>query len=210
MNYKKIIDISWPISQNMTAYKDRKVVAVTHTKTWEADKAREALITLGTHTGTHVDAPPHFMQNGPTIDQLDLAKLVGSCTVFDMTHVDDFIDAHDLKDLLILEDQIILFKTKNSALDHNTLFNPQFIYLNASGAQFLADKKVRAVGIDYLGIERGQPGHETHLRLLEKDIPIIEGLRLGHVQAGEYFFCCLPLTLAGLEAAPARAILMQE
>lgn len=209
MNYKKIIDISWPISENMTAYKDRKVVAITHTKTWEADKAREALITLGTHTGTHVDAPPHFMEQGPTIDQLDLAKLVGPCIVLDMMHVDDCINAHDLKDLAIQADHIILFKTKNSALDPNTLFNPQFIYLRASAAQLLAEKNVRAVGIDYLGIERGQPGHETHLRLLEKNISIVEGLRLGHVQAGKYFFCCLPLALAGLEAAPARALLMQ-
>lgn len=209
MNYKKIIDISWPISQNMTAYKDKKVVVVTHTKTWEADKAREALITLGTHTGTHVDAPPHFMQNGPTIDRLDLATLIGRCTVFDMTHIDDCIKADDLKDLAILEDQIILFKTKNSALDPNAPFNPQFIYLNRSGAQLLAAQNVRAVGIDYLGIERGQQGHETHLCLLEKNIPIIEGLRLDHVPAGGYFFCCLPLALDGLEAAPARAILMQ-
>lgn len=210
MNYKKIIDISWPISENMTAYKDRKVVAVTHTKTWEVDKAREALITLGTHTGTHVDTPPHFMEQGPTIDQLDLAKLIGPCTVFDMTHIQDSIGCDDLEKLPIRADQIILFKTKNSALDPNALFNPQFIYLNVSGARFLADKKVRAVGIDYLGIERGQSGHETHLCLLEKDIPIIEGLRLSHVQAGEYFFCCLPLALAELEAAPARAILMQK
>ena len=208
MNDKKIIDISWPISQNMTAYKDRKVVVVTHTKTWEADQAREALVTFGTHSGTHVDAPLHFMKYGSTIDQLDLAKLVGACTIFDMTHIDDSIDAHDLTDLPIPEDQIILFKTKNSALDPNALFNPQFIYLSTLAAQLLADKNVRAVGIDYLGIERGQPGHETHLRLLEKNIPIIEGLRLAHVQAGEYFFCCLPLALVGLEAAPARAVLI--
>lgn len=209
MNYKKIIDISWPVCEGMTAYKDRKVVAITHTKTWEQDQAREALITLGTHTGTHVDAPPHFMEHGVTIDQLDLSKLVGPCTVIDMSHVDDHIGMDDLKNIEIQPDQIILFKTKNSVLESNASFNATFIYVHQSAAAFLAEKNVRAVGIDYLGIERGQPCHETHLRLLEKNIPIIEGLRLAQVQPGEYFFCCLPLALQGLEGAPARAILMQ-
>lgn len=209
MNFKKIIDISWPISESMTAYKDRSVVKFVHTKTWEQDHAREALITLGTHTGTHVDAQPHFMEHGATVDQLDLSKLIGPCTVIDMLHIDDHIDADDLKNLEIEPDQIVLFKTKNSALKSDDLFHASFIYLNQSAAKFLAEKKVKAVGIDYLGIERNQPGHETHLHLLEKNIPIIEGLRLEHVQAGTYFLCCLPLPLQGLEAAPARAILMQ-
>lgn len=210
MKYINIIDISWPISQNMTAYKDRTVVTITHTKTWEQDSAREALVTLGTHTGTHVDAPPHFMEFGPTIDQINLSKLVGSCTVFDMTHVQDCIGAQDLKQCDLQENQIILFKTKNSMLDSDARFNPAFVYLSESGAVLLAKKNVKAVGIDYLGIERGQPGHETHLRLLEKNIPIVEGLRLEHVNPGNYFFCCLPLALQGLEAAPARAVLLQQ
>ena len=126
-----------------------------------------------------------------------------------MSRIDDHIDAKDLEDVMIESDQIILFKTKNSALKSDDLFHASFIYLNQSAAKFLAEKKVKAVGIDYLGIERNQPTHETHICLLEKNIPIIEGLRLEHVQAGTYFLCCLPLRLQELEAAPARAILMQ-
>ena len=209
MNYKHIIDISWPISESMTAYKDKKVVSITPTKTWERDCAREATLFMGTHTGTHVDAPTHFMEHGATIDQLPFKNLIGRCTVIDMQHVHDRITAEDLQHVQLDADHIILFKTKNSALDSNALFNAAFVYVEQSAAGLLAAKKVRAVGVDYLGIERAQPGHETHLRLLECDIPIIEGLRLAHVEPGEYFFCCLPLALEGLEAAPARAVLMQ-
>lgn len=209
MNYKKIIDISWPITEAMTAYKNRSVVKIQSTKTWEQDHAREALVTVGTHTGTHVDAPPHFMQNGQTIDQLNLSTLVGPCVVFDMMHIEDSIGFDDVKSLDVDAEKIILFKTRNSDREHDALFDPNFIYLHKSAAEFLAQKNICAVGIDYLGIERGQAEHETHLLLLEKNIPIIEGLRLGHVEAREYFFCCLPLRLQGLEAAPARAILLE-
>ena len=84
------------------------------------------------------------------------------------------------------------------------------MYLEASGAAYLAEKKVKAVGIDYLGIEHSQPGHPTHENLLNADIVVIEGLRLHHVQPGSYFFVCLPLNMIGTEAAPARAILMEK
>ncbi len=210
MNYKKIIDISWPIIETMTAYKDRSVVKIQPTKTWEKDHAREALVTLGTHTGTHVDAPSHFMQGGQSIDQLNLLTLIGPCMVFDMTHIDDSIGFDDVKSLDVDSGKIVLFKTRNSEREYDALFDPNFIYLHKSAAKFLAQKNVRAVGIDYLGIERGQAEHETHLMLLEKNIPIIEGLRLGHVEPREYFLCCLPLKLQGLEAAPARAILLED
>ncbi len=84
------------------------------------------------------------------------------------------------------------------------------MYLEASGAKYLTEKKIKAVGIDYLGIEHSQPGHPTHETLMNGDVIVIEGLRLGHVQKGNYFFVCLPLNMIGLEAAPARAILMSK
>jgi arylformamidase len=110
----------------------------------------------------------------------------------------------------IVEDSIILFRTTNSDLSPTDKFSPHFVYLEASGATYLAEKKVKAVGIDYLGIEHSQPGHPTHENLLNADIVVIEGLRLGHVQAGNYFFVCLPLNMIGTEAAPARAVLMEK
>ncbi len=109
---------------------------------------------------------------------------------------------------MIPDNSIVLFKTKNSLLECDALFNPVFIFLAPDAAQLLVEKQVKAVGIDYLGIERGQPDHATHVTLLAKNIPIIEGLRLKDIKAGSYFLCCLPLAIQGLEAAPARAVLL--
>ena len=89
-------------------------------------------------------------------------------------------------------------------------FTYDFVYLEKSGAKYLAGKKVKTVGIDYVGIERDQPNHETHRFLLGNDIPIIEGLRLGKVKEGEYTLLCLPLAYKGMEAAPARAVLIKK
>jgi len=206
--YSKIIDISWPISSHMTAYKDRSVVAFTHTKIYEKDHAREAQIVLGTHSGTHVDAPSHFLEHGQPLDQIDLNYLIGPCKVLDLTNIEEKITAKDLYNFDIVENDRILLKTKNSFLDSNAPFDSLFVYLEKSGADYLAAKNIQSIGIDYLGIERNQPDHATHSIVLEKNIPIIEGLRLGHVEPGEYMLCCLPLALQGLEAAPARAILL--
>lgn len=204
-----IYDISWPISHSTTAYKDRKTVEFKPIKSFDRDNVRESLITLGAHTGTHIDAPSHFQKEGATIDQLDLSRVIGACKVFDMSSVSDGITQDHLENLDIQPHDIVLFKTRNSALGSTDNFNAQFVFLEASGARYLAQRKVKAVGIDYLGIERGQVGHLTHNTLFTHGITIIEGLRLGHVKQGSYFLCCLPLALMGLEAAPARAVLIE-
>ena len=207
--YSKIIDISWPISPDMTAYKDRSVVAFTSTKTYESDHAREATVLLGTHSGTHVDAPAHFLEHGQSLDQINLNCLIGPCKVLDLTNIQEKITAHDLYTFDITENDRILLKTKNSFLDSNARFDSLFVYLEKSGAEYLVSKNIKSIGIDYLGIERNQSDHATHSILLEKNIPIIEGLRLGQVEPGEYILCCLPLALHGLEAAPARVVLLK-
>jgi arylformamidase len=208
----KIIDISWPISTATTGYKDRSVVAFETVKQFTKDNARETNITLSCHTGTHVDAPAHFLQDGLTIDQIKLERLMGSCTVLDMTDVPDAITREHFHKYshFVTQDAIILLKTVNSTTQATEKFTPHFIYLEASGAQFLSEKKIKAVGIDYLGIERSQHGHPTHKILMQNNIIIIEGLRLNHVPADQYQFVCLPLYAIGLEAAPARAILIRD
>lgn len=205
----KIIDISWPLSENSTSYKNRKTLTFESQKSFELDKYRETKITLDSHAGTHVDAPSHFLQHGQTIDHITLDRLVGPCTVLDLTDVIEKITAEILEefDCQINAGDIVLFKTTNSATQVSDQFNPNFVYLDASGAQYLARKQIKAVGIDYLGIERNQPGHETHTILMSNGVLIVEGLRLAHVHAGAYFFCCLPINLVGLDGAPARAIL---
>lgn len=206
----EIIDISWPISSATTGYKDRKVVEFHERKTFAKDGFRESTITVDSHSGTHIDAPFHFLSDGKTIDQLNLASVVGKAQVIDCMTVSDAITREFLEEQNIQQGDIILLKTINSQKNATDTFSPDFIYLHSSGAQYLAEKKVKAVGIDYLGIERGQPGHPTHLELMKNNIAIIEGLRLNAVSAGSYQFVCLPLYVIGLEAAPARAILITE
>lgn len=205
-----IIDISWPITDGMTEYKDRKTVYITTIKSFAQDQVRESTLTLHTHTGTHIDAPAHFLHDGNTIDQISLSHYIGTCSVVDFTTVDQAITAEELKKITIEPEAIVLFKTKNSRLKTDKPFDPNFVYLDASAATLLVEKKVKSVGIDYLGIERNQPTHITHKILLQNNIGIIEGLRLEHVQPGSYFLCCLPIALVGLDAAPARAVLLES
>jgi len=208
----KVIDISWPISKATTGYKDRSIVDIEEIKNFNRDGARETAIRLSSHTGTHIDAPSHFLKDGKTIDEISLDRLMGDCVVLDMTTcaeriTRDCLMAHDND---IVKDGIILLRTTNSDLSPTDKFSPHFVYLEASGALYLAEKKIKAVGIDYLGIEHSQPGHPTHENLMHADVTIIEGLRLGHVQAGSYFFIGLPLNIIGLEAAPARVVLIKK
>lgn len=208
----KVIDISWPISKATTGYKDRYVVNIDEVKNFNRDGVRETTIHLSSHSGTHVDAPSHFLKEGKTLDELHLDRLIGDCVVLDMIVCAERIT----RDCLlphqnnITENSIVLLRTTNSDIPATGKFNPHFVYLDASGAAYLAEKKVKAVGIDYLGIEHSQPGHPTHENLLNADIVIIEGLRLEHVKPGNYFFVCLPLNIIGVEAAPSRAVLMMK
>lgn len=206
----KLIDISWPITDKMTEYKDKKTVKLEKIKTFEKDGVRESVLQCGAHTGTHIDAPAHFLKNGTTVDKIPLDTFMGLCQVLDLTEVEDGITADDLAECEIEAGDIILFKTANSSLEPTDPFQPDFVYLTADGAEYLVDLGVKAVGIDYLGIERNQPDHATHTILLENEVAIIEGLRLDHVQAGVYYLCCFPMAMQGVEAAPARAILMED
>jgi len=206
----KIIDISWPITKDMVEYKDKKTIEIKEIEGFEQNKVRQTLLTFSTHVGTHIDAPSHFVENGVSIDKIGLERLVGDCWVLDFSDVEEKIGVDDLKKSEINQGDIILLKTKNSNLKEKGSFEPNFVYLDPEAAGFLVSKKVKSVGIDYLGIERDHPEHDTHIKLLKNGIPIIEGLRLPHVSKGKYFFCCLPLALQGVEAAPARAVLIEK
>lgn len=204
-----ILDISWPVSEQMTAYKDKKIVSIKSTRVFEEGGVRESILTLGTHTGTHIDAPAHFLKNGATIDQVALDRLVGPCRVLNMMTVEEKITIADLEKYHFQAGDRILFKTKNSLLSETAGASTSFIYLDGMAAPYLAEQRVSLVGIDYLGIERNQPEHPTHRALLEAGICILEGLRLKEVEPGNYFLCCLPLKILGAEAAPARVTLLK-
>ena len=205
----KIIDISWPISESMTEYKDGKSVKLTPTKSMENNGAREWSISMGNHTGTHVDNPAHFLATGRMIDKVELNSLIGPCRVLDLTSVTEKITPDDLVPFNIVKDEIILLKTTNSFRSPTDKFSYSFVYISDLAAQYLAAQNIKAIGFDYLGIERNQPDHETHKAFMQFNIPIIEGLRLGTVAADDYFFVCLPLNIVGIDSSPSRAVLIE-
>jgi len=203
----KIIDISMEISEEMTVYKNREEnrPKIEVTRNFRNSDAFETTITLGMHTGTHLDRPLHIIEDGDTMDSLSLERVVVPCQVLDLTKVEGGITKEDLADKRIPEGHFILLKTKNSLEED---FNFSFVYLAASGANYLKDQGVIGVGIDALGIERDQPEKSTHKALLENDIMILEGLRLGEAEEEEYLLIAAPLKIKGAEAAPVRAMLV--
>lgn len=202
----EIFDISWTFNEEMTTYKDdpAKKVKITKVK----PESSEFNIAINSHSGTHVDAPIHFVSNGKTIDQVQLDTHIGECTVIELLDV-NYIKKDNLLDKKIEAEKIIIFKTKNSEKSETELFNKDFVYVDKSAAEYLVEKKVKAVGIDYLGIETKQPNHETHILLLSNNIGIIEGLRLKNIKEGNYFFVGAPLKIKNCDAAPCRAVLIR-
>lgn len=209
MKKYKVIDISWPINQNTVEYKNKNALKFKTVKNIEVDGVHETHVSLDMHTGTHIDAPIHFDKNGVTVDQISFDHLIGECKVFDLTCVNEKICVSDLQNLDIQENDIVLFKTKNSEFLSQGKFDPNFIYLDKTAAKYLVSKKIKTVGIDYLGIERAQHAHETHKVLFKANITVIEGLRLSNVEPGKYFLVCLPVKFEGIEAALSRAILLE-
>jgi arylformamidase len=172
-----------------------------------ADTAYETSLTMNMHTGTHMDASLHMIEGGDTIDNIDLNRVVTKCKVLDLTSVEEKITDVLLAQKEISEGDFVLLKTRNSFED---ILEGKFIYIDKSGAEYLSTKKIKGVGIDALGVERGQPGHETHKILMGAGIIILEGLRLKEVCEEEYLLVAAPLKISSAEAAPVRAILINE
>lgn len=141
------------------------------------------------------------------MDEIPLESLRGDAIVCDLSNVKNGIKAEDLKGFAINEGDIVFLKTKNSSLDGKK-FLKGFICLEDDGADYLLKKRIKAVGIDYVSIEKY--GSDTvHKKLLKNNIPIIEGLALGHVKGGRYLTHCSPLKITGAEASPARCVLVE-
>ena len=202
----KIYDLSPEISEEMAVYRNKleNKPKIIPTRTLK-EGANESRLEIKSHTGSHADAPFHFIKDGKTIEKISLDRFMGKAIVLDLTKVKGSIKNIDLKKVKIQKNEIVLLKTKNR-LDKN--FNPNFTYLEKSGAEYLASKKIKAVGIDNLGIERSQPGHETHKILLSRGIIIFEGLDLSKVRQGRYYFHGLPLKIKTGDASPVRAVLV--
>ena len=165
-------------------------------------------LTMGSHTGTHVDAPLHFIEGGAPVDTLDPARLVGPAEVLDLTNRRE-IDSAAL-DGSLAPGRFALFKTDSSKLPATGAFRDDYVYLTPDGARAVVDSGVTTIGIDYLSIAGGGQGTETHRILLEAGVVVIEGLRLAEVPPGEYMLAFLPLKIAGCDGAPGRAVLVKQ
>jgi arylformamidase len=172
------------------------------------DSSNVSALHLGTHTGTHVDAPRHFFDNGPGVDELPLDVLVGPARLVHFPGV-TAVGAAELAAAGLAGVTRLLLRTDNSDLwARGGDFTPQFVYLAEDGARFLADRGVRLVGVDYLSVERFKaPGAPTHHALLGAGLVVVEGLDLSAAAPGDYELLCLPLKVAGGDGAPARVVL---
>ncbi|MFP3727517.1 cyclase family protein [Priestia filamentosa] len=202
----KVYDITTPIFEGMTVYKNKpekqpKLNRVTN------GYVTETRIDMDLHTGTHIDAPLHMVENGSTFETISLESLVGKAKVLDLTNVEDGITKADLESFDIQKGDFVLFKTRNSSIKE---FDFNFIFLAKDGAEYLAEIGVRGVGIDALGVERSQEGHPTHKTLFANNVIVIEGLRLKDIAQGEYTMVAAPIKIVGTDAAPARVLLFDK
>lgn len=207
LTYSTIIDISRPIHRGMVIYPSNPELEIEQLKSSTSSSVLSK-ITIGSHTGTHVDAPTHALDNGKGVDEIPLSSVVGPCRVLDMTSVTDGIMRKDLEDRGIQSGERILFKTQNSLRGYDTFYD-DFIYVSPEAAIYLAQIDVVCVGIDSLSIkQRGNPDNTPHTALLEKKIAIIEGINLAEVTEDEYFLVAQPLRLQGVDGSPVRALLL--
>lgn len=208
-----IYDVTVPLSNELPTYPGDPGVQIGDWKAMaKGDSANVSIVNFGAHTGTHVDAPAHFIEGAEKIEWVPLDSLIGEAIVVEVPEKyvvidEDFVAMHVLPGT-----QRVLFKTRNSAFWNETppQFHSDFTHLDLPAATWLRDQGAKLIGVDYLSIERFKsPGHEVHLALLSKGVVILEGLNLSGVPAGSYELICLPLRLRSNlgDGAPARVVL---
>lgn len=194
--------ITWPGSSSISF---RKVLDIQR-----GDVANDTDLLLNIHTGTHVDAPSHFVPCGKSIDQIPLKLMIGKTHVVEVSECVDKVTSKTLSDLSIPKSvERLLIRTRNSRLwqQPNHEFNPEFVAVTADAAQWIVDRGIKLLGVDYLSIQGFYDGPEIHQIILGAEIVVIEGLNLSCVTAGRYEMICLPIKLQGVEGAPARVLL---
>jgi len=208
-----IYDVTVPLTNEMPTYPGDAGVQI---RDWfslaNGDSANVTQLYFGAHTGTHVDAPAHFIEGAPKSETLSLEILIGKARVVEVPESHLSIDKAFASEHCEPEISRVLFKTRNSSFwsDESSKFREDFTYLELLAAEYLVNQGLKLVGIDYLSIEQfGQKQHPTHLALLSQGVVIIEGLNLTNVPAGIYELICLPLRIRSGkgDGAPARAIL---
>jgi arylformamidase len=202
-----IHDVSVPIRSDMPIYEGNPGVELERADSIaDGAPANLSKLTMGVHTGTHVDAELHFIDGAPGAEGIPLDALVGPALVVDATAVSsEALGESDLAALDIPDGaERVLLKTRNSELWARTDFTRDFIRLDGSGARFVIGRGIRTLGIDYLSIG----DREAHRELLGAGIVPVEGLDLREIEPGPYTLVCLPLDVVGSDGSPARAILI--
>ena len=209
MSPSRVIDISVANGPTQHVYPGDPPPRVEQAKAIRAgDVCNVSLLTMGSHTGTHVDAPYHFIDGGARLGEVALERMVGEALVVDLRGR-AAVDAAALESAALRTGDILLCRTDNSWRWEKAEFQRDFVYLTLDAAGLLVERGIRAVGIDYLSIEQfGSSDCPVHHRLLGAGVFVIEGLDLRAVEPGRYTLVCLPLKFPDLDGAPARAVLL--
>jgi arylformamidase len=207
----RIYDVSVPLKEGMATYGGTEPGPVLnyHSLMSKGDSANVSELSLGSHTGTHVDSPHHFLDNGIGVDRMPVEHMVGPCYVAEFPgegHITpEMLEAAGIPPTTTR----LLAKTTNGRFCNDEAFHPEFVGFDDSAADWLAERFV-LVGIDYMSIERfHSPTHAVHHALLSKGAAIVEGLDLRQVPPGEYFLVCAPVNVVGADGAPARVYLLE-
>jgi len=207
----KFIDVSVPLDANLPTYPGNtpySLEAIKRIK--DGASSNVSTMHLSVHSGTHVDAPRHFFDEGPGVEALPLDLLCGRARVIELT-TRRAITADELAAHPLVEDVRVLIKTHNSRLWGSPAFQTDFIGVTESGAKYLVEHGIKVVGVDYLSVEEFKaPGAPAHHALLGGGVVVIEGLNLRDVDAGVYEMFCLPLPAVGSDGAPARVVLRRS
>lgn len=205
----KWIDVTVPIYNGLVHWPGDPPVSIQHVNDMEKGAGNNiSQICLGSHTGTHADAPRHFLRDGRNISTMPLDQMMGAARVIEIRHP-EYITPEELSSYNLRKGERILFKTRNSSHAwHKDTFDENFVSIAREAADFLAKKALRVIGIDYLSVGGFKDdGAYIHRTLLGSGIWLIEGLDLSKVSPGKYYLVCLPLNLEFGDGAPVRAIL---
>jgi arylformamidase len=203
----KIHDVTVPLAPGLVVFPGDPPLQVERIQQAGAAPYGLSRLSLTTHSGTHVDAPSHFVAGGATVDHLPLEILMGKSRVVELL-TRERVERADLESLDLRDDLRVLLKTRMSGQLLKAGYQEDHVYLTEDAAVYLAQAGLKLVGFDYLSIDRfGNPGFPAHHALLGAGVIVVEGLDLSEVDPGEYDMACLPLRVGGGDGAPARVVL---
>lgn len=203
----RIIDISMDLNGKTLVWPDDPQPELRPVARMPEAACNFTWLDFSAHAGTHVDAPYFLFPDKWTVDRIPLSRLMGDCQVLDLASVADTIEPSDLERCEIAS-KIVLMKTRNSR-DPLERYNPRHVALGIEAAKWLVKRGVTTIGYDYQSFER-DGANDVHRVLLEKQITVIDNLRLAKARPGRFTLICLPIKVTGIDGAPARAVLIDR